>query len=107
MPAKSHALIDRALTCVEDSVRNRPNDGDAMATRDLLQQRLSQFERLLPDLEHKHPCRDHLTGESHGHADRITNDTSAVDYECANEALDTLLTRFGIPPQKDELPADG
>ena len=78
-----------------------------MASRDVLQQRLNKLGRLMPGLVRQYPGRDDLMGEFCGHADRITEDASAADYEWANKALDNLLTRYGFPPQKDELPADG
>ena len=78
-----------------------------MASRDVLQQRLNKLGRLMPGLVRQYPGRDDLMGEFFGHADHITEDASAADYEWVNGALDSLLTRYGFPPQKDELPADG
>lgn len=51
--------------------------------------------------------RDDLLGGFCGHADRFTKGASAADCERANDALDSLLTRYGYPSQKDELPVDG
>ena len=78
-----------------------------MTTRKALQQQLNKLERLMPDLVRKYPDRDDLMQEFCGHADVITEAASGADYEWANDALDKMLTRYGFPPQKDELPADG
>ena len=76
-----------------------------MATRDVLQQRLNKLERLMPDLVRKYPDRDDLMGEFCGHADRITKDASAADYEWVNSGLDSVLTRYDFPRQECKLPA--
>ena len=78
-----------------------------MATRDVLQQRLDELEALMPELVRKYPDRDDLMQEFCGYADRISEETTAADDAWANDALDTMLTRYGFPPLKDELPADG
>jgi hypothetical protein len=78
-----------------------------MATREVLQQRLDELERLMPQLVRDYPDREDFMQEFCGYADRITEEATAADDTWATEALDGMLSRYGHPPAKDELPADG
>lgn len=78
-----------------------------MATRDLLQKRLDNLEALMPELVRKHPERADLMQAFCRYSDRITEETTARDDAWVNDSLDNMLTRYGFPPQQDELPPDG
>lgn len=78
-----------------------------MATREVLQQRIDDLEARMPELVRKYPDRDDLMQEFCGYADLISEETTAADDAWAMEALDNMLTRYGMPPNQDELPPDG
>jgi len=78
-----------------------------MATREVLQERLDELQRLMPELVRQYPNREDFMQEFCGYADQISEDAGAADDAWAQEALDSLLTRHGFPPTQDELPADG